>query len=68
MTHYDVKRLGLILALQAEIEGMKATNLIRQTKSRSIPYDLSDFEKMSMKLRRIATCENYQLSYPEDHD
>jgi hypothetical protein len=26
MNNYDVKRFGLILALQAEIEGMKAEN------------------------------------------
>jgi len=29
MTTYDIKRLALVLAVQADIEGMKVENLIR---------------------------------------
>ena len=30
MTQYDVKRLALVLAVQAEIEGMKSENILRE--------------------------------------
>lgn len=30
MNHYDIKRFALVLAIQAEIEGMKAENTITQ--------------------------------------
>jgi len=58
MNEYDIKRLALILAIQSEIEGMKAEN--RQHKD-SEPYAESDFRYKAEELRNLAYCNNEQL-------
>lgn len=48
-----VKRLGLILAVQAEIEGMKAHNQQRAVTSGSIGYNEANFQHMAEQIRII---------------
>jgi hypothetical protein len=58
---YDVKRLALILAVQAEIEGMKAENMQRQHLEQSMAYTDSDFVDKANDLRNLAYAHNEQL-------
>ena len=62
MEHYDVKRFGLLLAIQAEIEGMKAHNMRRQAVGAVGVPNLYKDEDLSAKaddLRNI-------VYFPED--
>ena len=61
MNEYDVKRLGLILALQAEIEGMKVENLVREQDNLAVAYDNSQFQHMAEQLRELSYAHNEQL-------
>jgi hypothetical protein len=58
MNEYDVKRLALILAVQAEVEGMKAINAQRVFDQE---YTMEDFQKKAEELRNLAYCHNEQL-------
>jgi hypothetical protein len=61
MNHYDVKRLALVLALQAEIEGMKAENTQRELWLHELTYNEGHFQEMAEKIRYVAHCHNEQL-------
>ena len=61
MEQYDVIRLGLILAQQAEIEGMKAENKIRELNNLSLAYGENEFWSKAEQIRNIAYCHNEQL-------
>ena len=61
MTQYDVKRLALVLAIQAEIEGMKAFNLIRESNGMAIGYDEDQFFMKAEELRNLAAIHDEQL-------
>lgn len=61
MNEYDVKRLALVLALQAEIEGMKAENVTRERHGLAVAYDEGAFAEMAEKLRNLAYAHNEQL-------
>ncbi len=61
MNEYDVKRLGLILALQAEIEGMKVENLVREQDNLAVAYDNNQFQYVAEKLRELSYAHNEQL-------
>lgn len=61
MNEYDVKRLALVLALQAEIEGMKAENTYREMEGHSLSYNEGRFREMAEKLRNVAYCDAEQL-------
>ena len=61
MDCYDVKRLGLIFAVQAEIEGMKADNLQREHRGESLAWDESSFYEKAVELKTISYCHNEQL-------
>ena len=61
MSEYDVKRLALILALQAEVEGMKAENTQKELGFYELTYNESDFKDMAEKIRNVAHCHNEQL-------
>lgn len=61
MNEYDVKRLALVLALQAEIEGMKAFNKERELNGASLGYSEADFGSMANQLRDLAYAHNEQL-------
>lgn len=50
----DTKRLGLILAIQAEIEGMKAENKACELLGKTIPFIKADFDAKAEELRGVA--------------
>ena len=54
MTGYDIKRLALILAIQAEIEGMKAQNKVRELEGNYPYFDYMDFEAKANEIRTLA--------------
>jgi hypothetical protein len=47
-------RLGLILAIQAEIEGMKAENKACELLGKTIPFIKADFDAKAEELRGVA--------------
>lgn len=53
MNTADIKRLGLILAVQAEIEGMKSENTLRERQGCSLAYDETDFCQKAEEIRDI---------------
>lgn len=61
MTEYDIKRLGFILAIQAEIDGMKAANIYSMYTAEYIQYNNSDFQEKAEELRVIVSKHNQQL-------
>ena len=61
MNYYDIKRYGLILAVQAEIDGMKAENQQREHLGQSMAYTDADFHNKAEELRVISFCHNEQL-------
>lgn len=61
MNEYDVKRLALVLVVQAEIEGMKAENKIREVRDCSPAYNEGDFQDKAEKLKDLAFIHNEQL-------
>ena len=58
MNQYDVKRLALVLAIQAEIEGMKAANAQH---SDNQPYTKEHFDEKAFRLESLAYCQDEQL-------
>jgi len=61
MEQGDVIRLSLTLAIQAEIEGMKADNNDRMLRSESSAYTDADFCAKAEELRNIAYSHEDQL-------
>lgn len=61
MNKFDIKRLGLILAIQAEIEGMKAENAYSAANGREPIYDEKDFVYMAEQLRNIVNKKDEEL-------
>ena len=61
MDEYDVKRLGLIYAVYAEIEGMKSENYTRQLNNLANAYTDQDFQDKAEELKSLAHCHNEQL-------
>lgn len=61
MNQYDVIRLALVLAVQAEIEGMKACNDDRSQLGHSMAYTDTDFCNKAEELRMLAYKHNEQL-------
>jgi hypothetical protein len=61
MTSYDVKRLALVFALQAEIEGMKSEN-VRWVHAGDVPtYSIVDFVEKAEELRILASKHDHEL-------
>lgn len=58
MDHYDIKRLALVLALQAEIEAMKIYNLQNPD---TTGYGEGEFWNRAEQLKEIANKHNEQL-------
>lgn len=54
MNHYDIKRLALIFAIQAEVDGMKAANAESQCLGLAHAYGESAFAEAAEKLRVFA--------------
>ena len=61
MNEYDVKRLALVFAIQAEIEGMKAENTYREINEQDLTYGQGDFAIKAEELRVLAYQHNEQL-------
>ena len=61
MTEYDVKRLALVLATQAEITGMEFDNLLREQHNQTHAYTDSDFVEKAEELRELAYKHDQQL-------
>ena len=53
MDKSDIKRLALVLAVQAEIEAMKVANIIRAECEESLVYSWSDFKMKADELREL---------------
>lgn len=58
---YDAKRLALVLAVQSEIEGMKALNIARVSEDKSLAYDEAAFIDKADELRNLAYAHEEQL-------
>ena len=61
MKTVDIKRLGLILAVQAEIEGMKAHNKWCKIVGKSEMYSDNSFFKKAEEIREIVNKHNDQI-------
>lgn len=61
MEYDDVKRLALVLAVQAEIEGMKTLNVERENNGMSNAYDEGAFFDKAEELRNLAASHNDKL-------
>ena len=61
MDEYDVKRLAEVLAIQAEIEGMKVANTERELQGLALAYPAELFVQAAEELRVIASKHNEQL-------
>jgi len=61
MNGYDVKRLALVFAIQAEIEGMKAENINDERCGLENTYAYDDFSEKSEELRILANQHDEQL-------
>lgn len=61
MNEYDIKRLALILSVQAEIEGMKIANIEREQRDESPAYNNGHFQEQSKLLSDLAYKYNEQL-------
>ena len=61
MNNYDVKRLALVLAIQAEIEGMKNADKERNINQGDLQYNEAAYCDKAEELRNIAFCHNEQL-------
>jgi hypothetical protein len=61
MNQYDVKRLALVLAIQAEVEGMKAENKFREINGHDLTYLSGDFELKANELRYLAYVHDDEL-------
>lgn len=61
MEHYDVRRLALVLSVQAEVEGMKAENLAREQNNLAPAYGERVFNEKAQRLSDLAYAHNEQL-------
>ena len=64
MTEYDIKRFGLILAKQAELEGMKARNRQKNidAKNPDLPtYNDEYFWRKAQEIENIVYMHDHQL-------
>ena len=58
MDTYDIKRLALVLAIQAEIEAFKRYN---EQHPDTVGYSSADFDNKANELRTLAYAHNEQL-------
>lgn len=61
MNEYDVKRLAIVLSIQAEIEGMKSDNKQREMDGHSLSYNDSDFCNKAEELRNTSAKHDHQF-------
>jgi len=58
---YNIRRLALVLAIQAEVEGMKAENQIRMLNNIPLIYGDSEFNEKAEDLRQMAYAHDEQI-------
>jgi len=58
---YEVRRLALVLSVQAEIEGMKVANFVRKTNREAPAYNIESFQEKASELQNLAYCHGEQL-------
>ena len=61
MNEYDVKRLAEVFAVQAEIEGMKFSNMMAEQYGKDHQYTENDFKNKAHELKILASKHNEQL-------
>lgn len=61
MENYDVVRLGMLLAVQAEIEGLKVKNREQIALGMAPAYGEQHFRDKAEELRNISHCHAHQL-------
>jgi len=61
MDQYDVMRFGMISAINAEIEGMKAENKLCEYDKVVLKYDESSFIEKAERINDIVYSHNQQL-------
>lgn len=61
MDYYDVKRLALVLSVQAVIEGMKVQNQTDVHNGNVPRFTNEHFEDKAMELSNLAHAHNEQL-------
>ena len=61
MKSADVKRLGLIFSIKAEVEGMKTANFERQQNDEAMAYNEGDFQYKAEELKNISYCHDDQF-------
>lgn len=61
MNEFDVKRLAAVLAIQAEIEGMKVANIERESQNFALAYGEKDFMHAAQELKNLSYYHNDQL-------
>ena len=64
MTDYTVKRLALVLAIQSEIEGMKAFDLNKNSNHQwdsRCQYTEDQYKEKAEELRNLAYIHDHQL-------
>ena len=61
METMDVVRFGLILAIQAEIDGMKSANTSRESNGEAMAYSDEDFIAKADELRNTSYAHDEQL-------
>lgn len=61
MNEYDIKRLALVLAIQAEIEGMKYSNEEILHDGYAPKYKEDDFNHKAEELRILVSKHNQQI-------
>lgn len=61
MNEYDVRRYAQICAINAEIQGMIASNKMRELRGMSLAYGDRQFGDKAEQLRNLAASHNDQL-------
>jgi hypothetical protein len=61
MNEYDVKRLGLILALRVEADGMVAENMQCVEGGIAPPHGYGAFGNMADQIREVVAKHDHQL-------
>jgi hypothetical protein len=61
MNTFDVKRLALVLSVQAEVEAMKTENSLRMSMDYSPAYTEDHFFRKANELNDLANKHDHQL-------
>ena len=62
MEYNDIKRLALVYAVQAEVEGMKFENMQREQFNETHAFTSKDFESKASELENLAHASDELLT------